>query len=301
MFEFLQSISHFGEILAVATALAWAIAVIFFKKSGEHAHPIALNLFKNLLAFGLIFVTMMLLDIPFIPKDVPFRDYIILILAGALGIGIGDTIFFKGLNILGAGLSAIVACIYSPTVIVLSVIFLDEKLTLPIIVGATLILSAIILTASRKGTKHLPKSELYKGISLILLSQIVMVIGIIASKRILDANSILWTSQIRFIGGLLMILIMLIFNPHRKSILGSLRGRHNWKFIFAGSFFGAYLALILWLGGMKYTQVSIAAVLNQLSEIFILVLAAIFLKEKITGRKTVAIILAFLGAILVTL
>jgi drug/metabolite transporter (DMT)-like permease len=51
---------------------------------------------------------------------------------------------------------------------------------------------------------------------------------------------------------------------------------------------------------MKYTLASVAAPLNQLNSIFIFVLAAIFLKEKVTKAKMAALVLATLGAFLVS-
>jgi drug/metabolite transporter (DMT)-like permease len=64
------------------------------------------------------------------------------------------------------------------------------------------------------------------------------------------------------------------------------------------SFFGSYFSLILWMGGMKYAKVSVAAALNQLNTIFIVVLAAVFLKERLSLWKVAAVILAFVGAYL---
>jgi drug/metabolite transporter (DMT)-like permease len=49
---------------------------------------------------------------------------------------------------------------------------------------------------------------------------------------------------------------------------------------------------------MKYTLVSLAAILNQLSTVFIFLLAAIFLKEPVTVSRILAILLATVGAIL---
>jgi drug/metabolite transporter (DMT)-like permease len=49
---------------------------------------------------------------------------------------------------------------------------------------------------------------------------------------------------------------------------------------------------------MKFAFASVAAILNQMNTIFIFILAALFLGEKATRRKIVAVVLAFIGAFL---
>jgi drug/metabolite transporter (DMT)-like permease len=57
--------------------------------------------------------------------------------------------------------------------------------------------------------------------------------------------------------------------------------------------------MIIWLAGMKYTQASIAAALNQTNNIFIFIMAAMFLHERITPVRLIAIILGITGTIIV--
>jgi drug/metabolite transporter (DMT)-like permease len=64
---------------------------------------------------------------------------------------------------------------------------------------------------------------------------------------------------------------------------------------------GSYLSLMLWIGGMKYTLASIAAILNQSSTVFILILSVILLHERLTKRKIAATLLALAGVLLVSL
>jgi len=66
-----------------------------------------------------------------------------------------------------------------------------------------------------------------------------------------------------------------------------------------GSVVGGYLAMMLWLGGMKYTQASVAAALNQTTNVFIFILAAWVLKESITGQRVLGIVLGVGGALMV--
>jgi drug/metabolite transporter (DMT)-like permease len=77
-----------------------------------------------------------------------------------------------------------------------------------------------------------------------------------------------------------------------------LRPSAAWKTALPGSIVGNYLAMLAWFAGVKYTLVSVSAILNQLTTIFTFVLAAIFLKEAVTPPKLVAIALAASGALL---
>lgn len=289
---------NLGEIMALITALVWAIAVILFKKSGESVHPAGLNLFKNTLAF-LLFIPTIIISKEVIFYDAPAQHYLILIASGVLGIAIGDTLFLKSLNMLGAGLQAIVSCMYSPSIISLAFIFLDEKMSAMQIIGSTLIVSAVLTAISKKGTKHLQKKDLIIGIILGVLAQVVNGIGIVMVKPILDTSPLLWVTEMRLFGGVVSGFIILYFYPNPVKIIKSVFDS-NWKYTVSGSFVGAYLAMMLWLAGMKFTEASIASALNQTSNIFIFGLSALILKEPINLMRIIGIILGVGGAIMVT-
>jgi len=239
-----------GQIAAISTAIFWSIAVILFKKSGESVQPVALNMFKNVFAMILIVPTMYILG-DSLTGNFTWAEVILLLVSGALGIGIADTLFFKSLNLLGAGLSAIVDCLYSPSIIILAFFWLGERLAIIQILVLLMILSAVLTVSRTEESIPIPKKDL------------------------------LW------------------FHPQRKSIIKPRLNRKSWIYLITGSFIGTYVSLVLWLAGMKYTQTSMAAALNQTSNIFIFVFAAIFLKEPITRRRLVGIVLGFAGAIIV--
>ncbi len=88
----------------------------------------ALSLFKDVLAFVLFIPTALISGATLIHDASP-RDWLMLVASGIMGIGLADTIFFYSLKRLGAGLAAIVNCLYSPAVIALSLIFLSEHLS----------------------------------------------------------------------------------------------------------------------------------------------------------------------------
>ncbi len=299
----MNQIPYFGELLALGAAMAWAIGVILFRKSCETVHPIALNLFKNSLAFVLYPITMILLKVPLFP-DVPLMTYIVLIGSGVLGMGMSDTFYLMSLQKLGAGLLAIITTIYAPTVIILSMIFLDERLSLLQLVGVVLIMVAVYIvtkTSKKNKTKRsISKDDLVKGVLFAMISTIVMAFSVILIKPVMGELNLIWATEVRLLGGMIFIGAVLLFHPGRKKIVASLKGKTSYKFMFPGAFVGTYLALLMLLGGLKYTLASTATVLNQMSNLFIFILAVFILHEPASKRRIVGIVLGFVGAVIVT-
>ena len=230
----------------------------------------------------------------------PVRDYALLLFSGAIGVAVADSLFFKSLNLLGAGLSAIVDCLYSPFIILLSVLFIGEHLGWVQVVGVMMIISAVLTVTRIKGNGGITRHDLVWGAICGASAMAFMAVGIVAVKPLLDRSPLLWATQIRLIGGCLVLYVLLLFHPRKRSILGSLLAINSWKYTLVGSFLGAYIAMVLWIGGMKYTQASTAAALNQSSNVFVFLFAALFLKEKITTLKLLAILTAIIGVFLVT-
>jgi drug/metabolite transporter (DMT)-like permease len=81
-----------------------------------------------------------------------------------------------------------------------------------------------------------------------------------------------------------------------------MRQRPFWHYVVPGSISGGFLSMGIWIIGMKLiTSVSVGAVLNQLAVVFIIVFAALFLREKITIKKAFSLILAVIGGLIVIL
>lgn len=295
----MAAIPYLGECLSVLVAIVWAFAVILFRKSGETVHPIGLNFFKNVMAMFL-FVPTIWLSSEILLYPAPADEYLLLLLSGALGIGIADTLFLHCLNRIGAGLTAIVDCLYSPFIIGLSVLWLAEKLSLLQVIGVAIIVGAVLMAAPRETSGGRSRRDLIIGIICGVLAMAFMALGIVMIKPLLDRAPLLWVTEIRLVGGVAILCLVLLFHPSRRNILSSIFSRQGRSYTISGSFVGAYIAMVLWLGGMKFTQVSTASALNQTSNIFIFVFAAIFLREKITLHRTIGIVLGVGGALLVT-
>ncbi|THB77110.1 MAG: EamA family transporter [Desulfobacteraceae bacterium] len=294
-----------GAVLAILAAVFWALAVILYKKSGDLFSPLSLNLYKSIVAFVLVGATMALLGVPLFP-DEPLEHWALLTLSGLLGITLADMFFFMALSRLGAGLMAITECAYLPFMILFSFVLLSETLSLAGILGGVLVLSAIVIGTvfGEQGMGKAPgqpektenSKEIATGVVLGCVSIVFLALGIIMVKEVLEVTNLFWATLVRVTAGIVSLTLIILVHPRRKQYMDELKFSKAWLVALPASIAGNYLALICWMGGMKYTSASRAAILNQMSTIFIFVFAAMFLKEKITPAKTVAICLAVSGA-----
>ena len=291
---------HPGEAIALICAVTWAAAVILFKKSGEAVHPIGLNLFKDVLAVVLFLPTIWLLG-GHLWREAPLSEYGLLLLSGALGIGLADTLYFMSLNAVGAGLMSIIGCLYSPFIITLSLLWLDESLSWWQLVGASAIVSAVLIATRKNRGNFLDRKILIKGLTLGVLAQAANACGIVMIKPLLDRSPLLWVTEVRLLGGVAVLLVVLAVHRSRWEILRSIRSRQRWVYTLTGSFVGGYLAMVTWLAGMKYTLASVASALNQTASIFMFIFAVFFLKEPVTKYRVIGIALAIAGVMLVTM
>lgn len=291
-------IPYLGESLSMAAALFWAIGVIFFKKAGERMPPLSLNLFKNAFALILLPPTMLILGEPFMP-DLPVSTWIIFLASGVIGIAVADTMFFFSLEKLGAGLTAVVDTSYTPIMLGMSYCFLGEDMEAKNLAGAALIMSGLLVGSLTRPDKGKTRKDLLVGMTVGVTGIALMGVSIVMIKPHLDQVPTVWATTIRLLAGTAGLLPIIALHPRRRALMGALRPSSNWKKAIPASLFGTYLAMVVWIGGMKFIDVHRAALLNQLSTIFIFALAAIVLKEAITRRRILAIGLAAGGAFLV--
>lgn len=288
-----------GKILAVGCALLWAGAVILFKRSGETMKPLPLNFFKSTVSALLFLPFFVMLDEPFFPVNATTEDYLRLIVSGIVGITISDSLFFMSLNLLGAGLSAIVDCMYSPILVGLSWILLAEQPSSTDLAGGAIIIAGVFMASFHKNPNHPNRSTLVIGIALGIAAMGTVGLGVMIMQPVLARSSILWLTEVRLVAGSLSLGCLLLASSARREYLISLRNSRLYKYTVPAAIMGTNLAMITWVGAFKLTGVTSAAILNQSSTVFTVALAAIFLHESLTPRRVLAVLCAMIGAVLV--
>lgn len=296
-----------GQTCAILTALTWSFAMVLFKLSGQRVAPLALNLFKNVIGLALLSLTILVMWLAGwgpgfdVLREQSSRDVWLLLISGFIGIAVADTVFFHGLNLVGVGIAAIVDCLYSPSVLLFAILMLGEWLGPWQAAGGALILGAVFVSSHVQPPKDRTRRQLILGIILGACSMALMAFGIVLVKPIFDHFPLIWAATLRMVAGTLSLVAVAAASPRRKEIYSVFRPAGVWRWSVPGAVLGAYVSMILWVAGFKYTQAAIAGILNQTSTIFALILATLLLKEGFDRRKLLALVLALAGVVMVTL
>ncbi len=291
-----------GIIIALACALSWSISLILLKIAGTHVHPIMLNLGKNTLGLVLLIPTAYLIEGP-IDTNWPSSDLWMLLVSGFVGIGIADALTLRSMNYLNATRIAILECLFAPFIWILSLIFLQETLALVQLAGAGLIaLSLLLVIPKRSERASLRKSEPQAawGSFLMVSGLLTMAIGIIIIKPVYQTIPLFWIITIRMLAGVAGSFFVLAFYKERRLMAKTLLRSSNKVLVLSSFITSSYLAISLWIAGYKYLEATIAAILNQTSTIFTVILAVIVLHERLNQRKIWATILAMAGVIIIS-
>jgi len=301
----MTAIPYMGEICSLLSAIFWALAIIIFKKIGDRVSPMVINPVKSIIGLLLFIFTCIFLGVPLMPNaQFSNTDLLILSISGIIGIGIADIIFLHSLNILGAGISAIVNTVYSPFVIFFAFIILGEALTPTQLLGGGLIIGSVLYASTKIQNIPVDRKRFKQGVFYGIGSIAMMAFGIVMIKPILNTVSDnmglqLWIAGYRLVSGVLVSGSIMLYANRKQNIIGVLRDKTLWLPLIVSSVLAAYLGIAMWVMGMSMTTASISSILNQTATIFILIFAWMFLGEPLTKRRILSIVVATCGAYLV--
>ncbi len=285
-----------GEIAALFAACLWAVASVVYGKLGARIPPLQLNLIKGIIAIALFVFTILIRGEIF--PSIAALPMCLLLLSGAIGIGLGDTGFFTTINSLGARRALLMQTLTAPITAVLGLIFLQEKLNILAWCGILLTIFGVawVVTERTTDVKHISTAEFRRGIGFGLLTAIAGAIGAVLSRSAFAANTEinpLWAALLRLSAGILILLIWGLCRQHSFRLSNLRDSRIILGTLFA-AFCGTYLGIWLQQTAIKFTSVGIASTLLQTSPIFVIPFA-ILMKEKVSIRAVLGVFISMTG------
>jgi drug/metabolite transporter (DMT)-like permease len=297
-----MTIAYPGELAALAAALLWAVSSVVYAGLGDRLSATWLNFLKGLVAIGLVAVTVLLLGLPWVPM--PIGPLIALLVSGILGIGIGDTCYFKSINALGPRRALVIESLAPPLAAILAFLAFGETLAASQLIGIALTIGGVawVVSEQQGSAASTLDPQWLSGISYGITAALCQALGVTLSRWVLLHTAIdpLWATLLRLLIGCTVLGLSLAIRNRRLDSPRPILTRRTLGIIAIASFFSTYLGIWLQQLSLKYTAVGISQTLTSTSQLF-MVPIAILRREPLTRRSILGSGIAMAGIVLLFL
>jgi drug/metabolite transporter (DMT)-like permease len=285
-----------GEVAALESALCLALGTVIFGQLGQRFPPLFLNFLKGAIVILMLLFTILISDELLVSiSPVSLR---LLLLSGAIGVGIGDTVYFSALNRLGARRTLLLGMLAPPIAAILGLIFLQEQLKISAWCGIMLTILGVGWVITERVSGKNERLE-WRGVMFGILAALAQAIAVILSRAALVNTeiSLLWSTLLRVaIGEVLLFFGLIIQAPNVGLLLNNLQSKKNFLTVICGTFFESLL-IYLQQVSLKFTAAGIAQALIATSPLFVLPFA-VWMGDKVTIRAVFGVIVAIAGVTL---
>lgn len=284
-----------GMAAALGSAASWALGSVLFKQLSEHLSPVALTVAKGVAA-SVFLVVVLGLFVGFRP--IAEDALVMLVLSGILGIAVGDTLFFMSLQRLPAHAVVIMFTLGQVLTVLMAVLVLGERPGSTEWMGIALVVAGVTAVLWVQLTDEENRLNLM-GLACGLGSVLAMSVSIIMCKEALETVGGMQATLVRMVAGTVA---MAVFAYGTRQMKGALAPLNTPKVL--GQYLGSVAVITFggfWLSieAIAWTDVAIANTLNSTEPLFVLPLAALVLKERITLPVIASSVVAVAGIALI--
>ena len=274
-----------GYLLIAISSLAFGSMAIFARIAyASGVDPITLLFLR----FAIAAIAMTAIVIAARVKLPSKRDIAALVAMGGIGYVGQSMSYFTALQYASAGLVALLLYIYPVLVTLLSAFVHHER------IGRTRIIALVIATAGSLLTVDPRGGGSRAGITLALLAAVIYSLYVVFSAR-LTARA----------GALASSMFIMVAATSVYGVLAMSRGlklptkNSGWFAIIALALVSTVIAIVAFFAGMKLIGAASAAMISNLEPLFTIVLATMFLHEKLSALQIVGGLFIMTGAFLV--
>jgi drug/metabolite transporter, DME family len=292
----LFSLPTLGALCALASALTWAVTSLLVRTVSPPLSSVTVSAVRALLGGGVLLAWVLLTGGVRRLAAIGETNFLLLAVSIVVAIALGDVMFFESARFLGLARAMTVSMVYPLMSAGFAAIFLGEPLTARVGGGSVVTLVGLALIVRARPGERLHKERLGVGLAAAFTAAVAWAVSLLVLKPAMGTLDPVTAQAVR----LPLAALVLFATPWgwgaprqvleadratlgRVAVLG---------LITAGS-------SVLFVTGVKWADVAVAAVLSSTAPLFALPLGLIFLGERVTGLALVGTALAVAGVALI--
>lgn len=282
-----------GIIAALSSAASWAFGTVVFEKLGKVVPYAGITFLKGVFSL-LLMLLIVLLCGDF--KTITLHDFIILTASGIIGIAIGDSLFFKSLQDLGAKIQVLYFLLGQIVTMILSFLLLGDVLSISEYVGAIVLLIGIIIVTWGKQEDHPNK---LRGVLGGFLSILCFSISTIMIKYTDEQIDVISASFYRMLAGTIIMTIIGTTGKRISAWISPLKDKKILTLFLVNVFVITVGGFILSMYAIKTISVSLASVLSTTEPVFVILFAYLVNKDSIKKKEIIGAIISIVGLLFI--
>jgi len=294
-----------GELAALGAALSWTISAMLYRKALQQTKPISANIVRLSCTSAILLVFLVAIAKLGVPTSLQPEIVALAAISGVIGLGLGDTLYMVSLKLIGVARAVPITCTYPLFNLVWAIFLIGEKASLPLVLGAVIIVLGIwLLSHEKENHKEEGQSKLlFKGIAAALATAVLWSVSIAMMDMAVkntpspDDAFVINTVRVATIAALLLALSPMI--DRERNFLRMKRTTVAILII------GGIIALGIGWFFLAYSFITIpesqAVPISSTTPLFSTLVGVTLLREKVTARNVIGSIVIVVGIFLVFL
>ncbi len=281
-----------GVLAALTSAFAWAFSTILIRIGLHNKSPISANIFR-LYVVSLMYIVIFALSGTFeVILSLSWKLMVVAFTSAQFGFVIGDYFYFNALKKMGVSRTVPVTSTYPLWAILWAFLFLGREIRLQVILGAILVVSAIVLVKRAEEKEDIDP----KGFIFALLAPISWSVAIVMMDWLTRSMDVLALAGLRM---MLAAIGVSFFLPKYADEVISIN-RKEALILTGAAIFGLLIGQYTFVYSVRTIGSQIAAPVSAINPIIASALAIVLLKEPPNRRILEGLVLAVIGVILIS-
>jgi DME family drug/metabolite transporter len=287
-----------GALCALGSALTWAVTSLLVRTVCPPLNSVAVSVVRSLIGGGLLLTWVLATGGLGKLGGMSAGTFALLTGSIVLAIAVGDVLFFESARMLGLARAMTVSMTYPLMGAVLAAIFLGEPMTFRIVAGSLVTLAGLALIVRTRPTDGPRERHSRLGLAAATAAAASWAVSLLVLKPAMGSLDPITVQAIRLpLAGLLLMATPWGWGAPQVMARAS-RGVMARVALLGGITAGSS---VLFVSGVKYADVAVAAVLSSTAPLFAIPLGLIFLGERLTFRAVFGTLVTIAGLMVLQL
>ncbi len=290
--------AHYGELVAVFTAVLWTLSTVAWTSAGKHVGALPISFVRLVFASVFLSVHGLVFRGLILPTDVDSTTWGWLLASGFFGFFVADVCLFKAFLIIGPRLALLINALGPPIAAIISWFCLGDQMTAVQMLGMAVTLSGVcwvVMEQPPTPREAHVRRHFAMAVGLALTSAVASAVSNVLTKAGVSGCDPSSGTYIRVLGAIPAFILLITVMRRWPAIVKAVKNVQAMAICACGTTVGPYFGVICSLEAIHYCHVGVASTIINTMPVLILPFSIFVYKEKVSWRAGLGAVVTVVG------